>query len=320
MNGKDDSHDGNDKTVSTNEIETKENLQEQIVAGLKKLSQKLEDDFRVDIVRKFIVDPKFAISHSWDPPWDGSGHIKAVYGDDGHKVGDYATTGNFLALYSGNTHATHVPGYGLHHETYEEYYKDEAEQKARATIYGLIVSSGVGALLKLAKEIPVLDKYAKLFEKKQPDESEKYDMASEIACFHGFDDLASDFAEALVEKLSREPFETVYNKFAPTVLGTLETERTRKEFEEAFRKAKIEMLLSKLEQPSRKWREEKRIRKIEAGDFAAFERFLSQNGITAEEKRLLADVSPIPLSNKVILMLKEGKPQSTAGNARHEET
>lgn len=104
-----------------------------VTSNLDNINKYIESLVAYDILKG---DRKlYEVDHSWDPPWDWSGHLVSN--------GNYEITGtlllkDYLDFYTGESKATYCSGYGLYHSTKEDWLCDELEQCLHSILYDVV--------------------------------------------------------------------------------------------------------------------------------------------------------------------------------------
>src|SRR5690625_2480567 len=105
-------------------MENSPQIIKRIESGLKGVVKETENEimklFPPLISYDLMTNLKLNISHDADPEWDHSGILYTNFPNENFDVADYESVDDFLEEYTGNSIATYVSHYGLHHETYRD--------------------------------------------------------------------------------------------------------------------------------------------------------------------------------------------------------
>ena len=105
-------------------------------------------DVATSVAYDILFQTKYQITHDFDPPYDCSGKLITIEGQDRFYVKNYNMLGDFFEEYTGNTTATYWSGCGLSHDTYEKEY----EELIRDYIYNSLLPKAVSELCHCDKE------------------------------------------------------------------------------------------------------------------------------------------------------------------------
>ena len=285
-----------------NEEQKKQNLLNNLKKSINDIitskTAKYENEICNQAIYDFSTRKKLEICHDNDPPWDFSGQIVQAKGTGGFLASDFETLGDFMEMPNGNSIATYVSRYGMHHQTFGEWYEEELRNKFAADIRTCISALCWQDLLFLYKEIHCLP--AK--EETEPKcEHERMAYVWEIEDNY-FPSKNLDKTIETMERIKKAPFANLLKKHKPAVEKRLSLEKALAEKRERQReidRVKASAIWKNVQNAHMSKHGMQVGKNLNKNNYRAFMETLAGLRITRNEARLLADFAPLILSNSV---------------------
>lgn len=264
---------------------------------LEKQKSQVEEEVLKEFPEIFAYDIlTHRVSHLSDPPWDSSGSLFRDHKRDRYNIDDYELVKEFLDEYTGDSKASCVPGYGLHHTTFEDSYREWILEKLWKEYFSYLENNYISEIKSIGENT--------------------FDDGYERDLVDTMIDLSYEFDEFLVEDYER--IENLLNE-----IGNLNAKQTyitgeakaKKRLEEEW--AKLEKLSKQKElekesflelwnilQEKYKLEYERNIpNRIAMSEYVEFNDFLDKMKVTDNGKRLIATYAPVSFSIKAARLL-----------------
>lgn len=267
---------------------------------LEKQKSQVEEEVLKEFPEIFAYDilthAVYYVNHRIDPLWDSSGILLRDHKKGKYNIDDYELVEEFLDEHTGDSEATYISGYGLHHITFRDNYREWILEKLWKEYFSYLENNYISEIKSIGENT--------------------FDDGYERDLVDTMIDLSYEFDEFLVEDYER--IENLLNE-----IGNLNAKQTyitgeakaKKRLEEEW--VKLEKLSKQKElekesflelwntlQEKYKLEYERNIpNRIAMSEYVEFNDFLDKMKVTDNGKRLIAMYAPVSFSIKVARLL-----------------
>lgn len=266
--------------------------------------QELFKDVATEFAYQILHEPKYYVTHRYDPPWDCSG--ETCRDERGYDIGNYETLGDYLEEYSGNSEASFVSGCGLFHETrrddFEKILDKHTALWVKEAIKDIISSEDKNKFLEF------------LFEQKDTDIDDSEILSAQNdnelvdAIFNGlYWECNIDLISEQMDRLEKFNTRFLYGKGEKIA-------QEQRALEIKIEKEKAQQEEIERQQANTIWEKVKKLYKlqkqkqipvkIEMDTYGDFREFLDNNQISKEERVLIANYYSYHFSNNACYKLR----------------